>query len=132
MVPEIKFSPSHTHLVQKLNSVLVICTRGTLEVTPIFFLPSGNIDTMKFCICAQDNYTNSYKKFWVNLKSFMCLVCMMMNWKETQGLHSEAWRAVHFLTIKNHFTTKMHYHLYSANEEENVMNLRNIQWWQFI
>ncbi len=50
----------------------------------IFFLHSGNTDMMKFCPCAQDSYTGSYKKVLSEFKEFcMCSACVMMNCKET-------------------------------------------------
>ncbi len=58
---------------------------GTAEVTtPIFFSHIGNTDVTKFCTCARDSYTSSYKKFRVNSTSFIHVwFGVMMNWKET-------------------------------------------------
>ncbi len=44
--------------------------RGTPEVTTPIFSHSGNTNAMKFSICAQDSYTDSYKKFRMNSMSF--------------------------------------------------------------
>ncbi len=72
-------------------------TRGPPEVTvPIFFSHSGNTEVTKFGTFAQDSYTDSYKNFRVNSTRFYtCLVCVMMNWKETSPSDCEV-RNVNF------------------------------------
>ncbi len=57
--------------------------RGTTEVTTIFFLHSGNTDITEFCTYAQDSYTSSQKVSREFNEFYTCLVCVMMNWKET-------------------------------------------------
>ncbi len=44
-------------------------------MTPIFSSQSGITATAKFCAHAQNSYTGLYKKFWMNLKFYMCSVC---------------------------------------------------------
>ncbi len=55
----------------------------------------------------------------------MCLVCVMMNWKETLPLDCEVWSVVCFLTIENNSRAEICCFC-SAYREENVMNLRNV------
>ncbi len=62
----------------------------------------------------------------------MCLVCVMMNWKETPPLTTEVQSVVQFLTIENNFSAKIHHRLCTVNKQENVMNFRNIQQWQSV
>ncbi len=39
---------------------------------------------------------------------------------------------VHFLTIENNSSVKVHHRLCTAYQEENVMNIRSVQWWQLM
>ncbi len=67
---------------------------------------------------------------WIQWVLYTCLLCVMMNWKETQPSNCEAWSVVYFWTIENNTGAKFCCCLCTAYREEKVMNLRNIQQWQ--
>ncbi len=58
---------------------------------------------------------------------YTCLVCVMMNWKETPSSDCKMRSAVCFLTIENNFRPKIDCHLNTDYGKENVVNLKNAQ-----
>ncbi len=95
----------------------VLGTKGTLEVTTLFFSHSGNTEATKFCTCSGELYCiRSLSEF---DKFYTCLVCVMINWKETLLSDREV-QNVYFLTIKDNSGVKIHRCLCTAYREENV------------
>ncbi len=56
----------------------------------------------------------------------------MLNWKETSPSDWKVWSVVCFLTIENNSGVEIHCRLCTTHGEENVINLRNVQWWQSV
>ncbi len=104
--------------------------RGTPEVTtPLFFFShSGNTDATKFCHVYSgllhrliQKISNEFTEFYTT-----CLVCVMMNWKETPPSNYGVQSVVWFLTIENNSGAEIYCRLCATYEEGNVINLRNV------
>ncbi len=58
---------------------------------------------------------------------YTCLVCLIINQKETPPSDCDIRSVVRFLTIENNSAAEIHQCLWVTYSEENVINFKNIQ-----